>query len=120
VDQFVTIGPDGPETWHQVVFPADWLDWCLAQLHADLVWARTGERVGPYADVPVDLDVLPPQAKQGVLDEFAKDLEARREPRHRFSHVADAAPVPVPAAPLEPPPGFSAEDGEWVTQWMDD
>ena len=31
-----------------------------------------------------------------------------------------AAPDPAPDVPLAPPPGFSAEDGEWVTEWVDD
>jgi hypothetical protein len=60
--------------------------------------------VGPYADEPVDLDALPPQAKQDVLDRFASDLEARREPRQRFTHGAAGvnAPVPEPMSPHSP------------------
>jgi hypothetical protein len=32
----------------------------------------------------------------------------------------DAVPEPEPDVPLEPPPGFSPSDGEWVTEWVDD
>lgn len=66
--------------------------------------------MGRYADPVMDLEGMAPADRQGVLDEFAADLEARRQPRHRFSHGED---VPVPA-PSGPPPGFSATDGEWV------
>jgi hypothetical protein len=55
-----------------------------------LVWLKTGQLVGPYADPDVDLDKLSPQAKQTYLDDFVADLEARREPRK--------------VAPLPPPP----------------
>jgi hypothetical protein len=107
VDEVVHIGPGGVESVRQMVFGEDQLRDCLARLHADLVYAKTGERVGPYADPSLDLDALPPQAKRAVLDAFAADLEARREPR-RLAHgtpapesEADPAPAPVPAP--EPP-----------------
>jgi hypothetical protein len=71
-DELVVIGtdggPDGVEMVRQLVYPEDALAWCLEHLHADLVWRKTGERVGLYADEPVDLDALPPQAKQAVVD----------------------------------------------------
>ena len=42
------------------------------------------------------------------------------EPEPEPEPVAAVEPVPEPVALLEPPPpGFSAEDGEWVTEWRD-
>jgi hypothetical protein len=61
-DEVLEIGPDGLESSHCVEFSGDDLQRLLAQLHAHLVWVQSGERVGPYADEPLDdLDGLPPQ-----------------------------------------------------------
>ena len=46
----------------------DHLQQCLERLHADLVWLKTGQLVGPYAEPDVDLDKLSPQAKQTYVD----------------------------------------------------
>lgn len=69
-DEVLEIGPDGLELSHCVEYSGDDLQRLLAQLHAHLVWQKTGKPVGPYADEPVDLDALPPQAKQAVLDDL--------------------------------------------------
>ncbi len=103
-DQLLGIGPDGIEWSYAWVLPEGSLPGALDRMYADMHWKKYGERVGPYADVPVDLDVLTPQVKRDVLDGFAADLEARRPPRR----------VSLPSSP----PGPDTADGEWV--WTDD
>jgi hypothetical protein len=88
-DELIDIGPDGPYALRCMEYTGDFLQRCLEQLWADLTWIRSGQLVGPYADPDVDLDKLSPRAKQTVLDAFAADLEARREPR-------EVAPPPPP------------------------
>jgi hypothetical protein len=97
-DELVDIGPDGPLPPHCFEYTGDVLQECLERLHADLVWLKTGQLVGPYAEPDVDLDTLSPQAKQTVLDVFVADLEARREPRK--------------VGPLPPPPPEHAGRGQ--------
>jgi hypothetical protein len=111
VDEFVHIGPDGPESSYGIQHSGDDLQRCLEQLHADLVWARTGELVGLYADKPVDLDALPPQAKRDVVDAFAADLEARREPRRASNThpVVQSKPNGTPSAPVNDEPSTAQE-----------
>jgi hypothetical protein len=114
----VWIGPNGVELVEDLGFRAvdgHTLERALAGLYADQVWRLTGEKVGRYADPPIDLDGLTPAARQVRLDEFAGDLEARRDPRHRYPHAASTAeldhiPTPEPEselahnAPVDPAP----------------
>jgi hypothetical protein len=124
-DEMVDVGPDGLDVRHCIEYSGDQLQNCLERLHAEMVYRETGRRTGPYADEPVDLDALPVQAKQAVLDDFAADLEVRREPRRIASTPqATASPVPEPAGraplpavdiPVEEPVEELEHRPEWST-----
>ena len=52
-------------------------------------------------------------ALEGMVGE-AEDRFAEPDPEPDPGPAPASAPEPVPDVPLEPPPGFSSADGEWV------
>ena len=54
----------------------------------------------------------------GAEDEFANP-EPESEPEQVTAPPVSVGDV-TPDVPLEPPPGFSAQDGVWVAEWVDD
>jgi hypothetical protein len=107
LEEMISIGPNGPGSVEGMFWgPAETLQQHLVGLHRDLIGRKTGVSTWRHTDSstdnPVDLDGLNPAAKQELLDEFAADLEARRQPRDRPRRSPDAASVPVPEPPVEP------------------
>jgi hypothetical protein len=101
VHRMTWIGPNGPTLVEDIVYgPVEELQQHLEGLYADQVWLRCGVAVGRYAHQELDLEGLEPKAKQEVLDQFAADLEARREPL--LTRGVRSEPESVSVSPVAP------------------